>query len=43
MSLSGARNLVGAVVFVVMSYWYLFLRDQPEKAAAAAAEPAERA
>jgi formate/nitrite transporter len=27
--LAGAGNLVGAVVFVSTSYWYLFLRDQP--------------
>jgi formate/nitrite transporter len=40
--LAGAGNLVGAVVFVSTSYWYLFLRDQPEKATPAA-EPAERA
>src|SRR5215210_1450743 len=32
---AGAGNLVGAVVFVATSYWYLFLRDQPEKAAVA--------
>jgi formate transporter len=41
--LAGAGNLVGAVVFVATSYWYLFLRDQPDRAAAAIAEPAERA
>ena len=41
--LAGAGNLVGAVVFVGTSYWYLFLKDQPDKAAAAAKEPAERA
>ncbi len=39
--LAGAGNLVGAVVCVATSYWYLFLRDQPEKAAAK--EPAARA
>jgi formate transporter len=39
---AGLGNLVGAVVFVATSYWYLFLRDQPEKATAAE-EPAERA
>src|SRR5215203_4069625 len=39
--LAGAGNLVGAVVFVATSYWYLFLRDQPEQVAAAR-EPAER-
>jgi formate transporter len=41
--LAGGGNLVGAVVFVATSYWYLFLKDQPDKAAAAAKEPAERA
>jgi formate/nitrite transporter len=43
--LAGAGNLVGAVVFVSTSYWYLFLKDQPDKPAPAAAakEPAERA
>jgi formate/nitrite transporter FocA (FNT family) len=25
-------NLVGAVVFVASSYWYLYLKDQPEDA-----------
>jgi formate transporter len=40
--LAGAGNLVGAVVFVATSYWYLFLRDQPEKTTPAR-EPAERA
>ena len=40
--IAGAGNLVGAVVFVSTSYWYLFLRDQPERAAAGQ-EPAERA
>ena len=38
---AGVGNLVGAVVFVATSYWYLFLKDQPEKVAAD--EPAERA
>jgi formate/nitrite transporter len=28
--LAGVGNLVGAVVFVATSYWYLFLKDQPE-------------
>jgi formate transporter len=42
--LAGAGNLVGAVVFVATSYWYLFLREAPASAPkAAAAEPAERA
>lgn len=27
--LAGTGNLVGAVVFVSTSYWYLFLKDQP--------------
>ena len=40
--LAGAGNLVGAVVFVATSYWYLFLKDQPEKTTPAE-EPAERA
>jgi formate/nitrite transporter FocA (FNT family) len=40
-ALAGAGNLVGAVVFVATSYWYLFLRDRPEKATPAS-EPAER-
>src|SRR4051812_26022182 len=29
--LAGVGNLVGAVVFVATSYWYLFLRDQPDE------------
>ncbi|CCG03838.1 formate/nitrate transporter [Blastococcus saxobsidens DD2] len=41
--LAGAGNLVGAVVFVATSYWYLFLRDEPDiSPEAEAAEPAER-
>jgi formate transporter len=28
--LAGIGNLVGAVIFVATSYWYLFLKDQPE-------------
>jgi formate transporter len=40
--LAGAGNLVGAVVFVATSYWYLFLKDVPDKVTAAK-EPAERA
>jgi formate/nitrite transporter len=40
--LAGVGNLVGAVIFVATSYWYLFLKDQPDRAAAAE-EPAERA
>jgi formate transporter len=39
--LAGAGNLVGAVVFVATSYWYLFLKDQPDPDAAPQ-EPAER-
>ncbi|WP_448642889.1 formate/nitrite transporter family protein [Geodermatophilus sp. URMC 63] len=40
---AGAGNLVGAVVFVGTSYWYLFLRDQPDAVPRTGAEPAERA
>jgi formate/nitrite transporter len=40
--LAGAGNLVGAVVFVATSYWYLFLRDRAD-VATPATEPAERA
>ena len=40
--LAGTGNLVGAVVFVASSYWYLFLKDAPDRAAPAASEPAER-
>ncbi|RZU31933.1 formate/nitrite transporter family protein [Blastococcus saxobsidens] len=41
--LAGVGNLVGAVVFVATSYWYLFLRDAPAPTPAeATAEPAER-
>ncbi|MGY1631772.1 formate/nitrite transporter family protein [Geodermatophilus sp. SYSU D01186] len=29
--LAGVGNLVGAVVFVATSYWYLFLRDEPRE------------
>ena len=39
---AGLGNLIGAVVFVATSYWYLFLRDRPEMSAPAS-EPAERA
>jgi len=28
--IAGVGNLVGAVVFVATSYWYLFLKDQPD-------------
>jgi len=41
--LAGAGNLVGAVVFVATSYWYLFLRDEPDQLAAVDAPDAERA
>jgi formate/nitrite transporter len=43
--LAGAGNLVGAVVFVATSYWYLFLKDVPEAATTGttAAEAPERA
>ncbi|WP_324276628.1 formate/nitrite transporter family protein [Blastococcus brunescens] len=41
--LAGSGNLVGAVIFVSTSYWYLFLKDHPEKPAVADEEPAERA
>ncbi|NEM06337.1 formate/nitrite transporter family protein [Geodermatophilus normandii] len=40
---AGAGNLVGAVVFVGTSYWYLFLRDAPDAVPSTGAEPAERA
>ncbi|WP_299959000.1 formate/nitrite transporter family protein [uncultured Modestobacter sp.] len=30
--LAGAGNLVGAVIFVATSYWYLFLKDAPDEA-----------
>jgi formate transporter len=40
---AGAGNLVGAVVFVSTSYWYLFLRDQPDPVASTSAPDAERA
>ena len=41
--LAGAGNLVGAVVFVATSYWYLFLKDQPSEEDTAKAEAPERA
>jgi formate transporter len=40
--LAGVSNLVGAVVFVATSYWYLFLRRRPEEVPAEP-EAAERA
>jgi len=39
---AGLGNLIGAVVFVATSYWYLFLRDRPE-ISTPASEAAERA
>jgi formate transporter len=41
--LAGAGNLVGAVIFVSTSYWYLFLKDQPTEEETAAAEEPHRA
>ena len=41
--IAGVGNLVGAVIFVATSYWYLFLKDQDEPATQTATEPAERA
>lgn len=41
--LAGAGNLVGAVIFVASSYWYLFLKDQREESDEAPAEAPERA
>src|SRR3712207_4622750 len=41
--LAGVGNLVGAVIFVATSYWYLFLKGPPDEEAAKKAEPAERA
>lgn len=41
--LAGAGNLVGAVIFVATSYWYLFLKDQGEESSTAPAEAPERA
>jgi formate/nitrite transporter FocA (FNT family) len=40
--LAGAGNLVGAVVFVATSYWYLFLKDQPDETETSGSETAER-
>jgi formate/nitrite transporter len=41
--LAGLGNLVGAVIFVSTSYWYLFLKDKPDESDAhAGAETAER-
>lgn len=41
--LAGAGNLVRAVVFVSTSYWYLFLKDQPDRSVQRKPESAERA
>jgi formate/nitrite transporter len=41
--LAGVGNLVGAVIFVATSYWYLFLRGKPEQAVVATPEGAEHA
>jgi formate/nitrite transporter len=41
--LAGIGNLVGAVVFVATSYWYLFLKNEPDDASGSDAETAERA
>jgi formate/nitrite transporter len=42
--LAGLGNLVGAVVFVATSYWYLFLKDKPEEQSATTQQEApERA
>jgi formate/nitrite transporter len=40
---AGVGNLIGAVVFVGTSYWYLFLKDQPATEPAHGGEAAERA
>jgi formate/nitrite transporter len=43
--LAGAGNLVGAVIFVSSSYWYLFLKGQPDESdqePAGSTESAER-
>jgi formate/nitrite transporter len=37
--LAGAGNLVGAVIFVSTSYWYLFLKGQPDETEQQAASP----
>jgi formate/nitrite transporter len=40
---AGVGNLVGAVIFVATSYWYLFLRDRPDPVRSTDAPDAERA
>jgi formate/nitrite transporter len=37
--LAGAGNLIGAVIFVATSYWYLFLKDRPEHPAGPGRRP----
>jgi formate/nitrite transporter len=39
---AGVGNLVGAVIFVSTSYWYLFLKDQPEQIDEAHPAPSDR-
>jgi formate transporter len=41
--LAGLGNLVGAVVFVSTSYWYLFLKDKPDETTRVESEDAARA
>src|SRR3954454_11459705 len=41
--LAGLGNLVGAVVFVATSYWYLFLKDKPDETTRVESEDATRA
>jgi formate transporter len=41
--LAGVGNLVGAVIFVSTSYWYLFLRGRPAQSVVPAPEGAEHA
>ena len=40
--LAGIGNLVGAVIFVATSYWYLFLKDRPDEADATEKSPRDR-
>ena len=37
--IAGAGNLMGAVIFVATSYWYLFLKDRPEPSRSDDAKP----
>jgi formate/nitrite transporter FocA (FNT family) len=41
--LAGTGNLVGAVVFVSTSYWYLFLKDTPTEPATESSKVGEHA